>query len=165
MDETITHNQLVETFRGGLAIPTDVSAALDLLLAATGGNIVGMWRRVDHELHVLGIRWDDQFPLDVAADFTATTRVIGLEHTGFGIVHATLTKQPAVALLLSQGGQLPGSGGWLERFRSVQSLSVPVLRDGVVVAVLALSTRFRFTENDRTWSLTTGVAEQLAEML
>ncbi len=164
MDQTITVDQLVEAFRTGLAAQ-EISQALDLLLAATGGNILGMWRRVDHELRVLGFRYDAEFPLDVARDFGASTQVVSLEKTGLGIVHATLTKQPTVALLPADGGLLPGSGGWLERFGSVQSLSVPMLRNGEVVAVLALSTRFRFDQQDRTWTLTTELAERLAMLI
>ncbi len=164
MDHTITVDQLFEAFRTGLAA-NDISKGLDLLLTATGGNILGMWRRVDRELRVLGFRYDAEFPRDVAADFGATTQVVSLDKTGLGIVHATLTKLPAVALLPSQGGLLPGSGGWLERFGSVQSLSVPMLRNGEVVAVLALSTRFRFDQADRTWTLTTELADRLAMLI
>lgn len=165
MDEQITLDQLVEAFRAGLTKPGDLSQPLDLLLAATGGNAIGMWRRVGDALRVLGFRRVAEFPDDVAVEFAAATEVVSLEKTGLGIVHATLTQQPAVALLPSQGGRLPGSGGWLERFGSVQSLSVPVLKDEEVIAVLALSTCFRFGEQDRTWMLTVALAKKLAEML
>lgn len=164
MDDTITVDQLYATFTQGLA-RNDLSAALDLLLLATGGNILGMWRRVDHELRVLGVRYDAAFPIEVAAAFQAATQVVSLEQTGLGIVHATLTRQPTVALRPVDGGLLPGSGGWLERFGSVQSLSCPMLRNGEVVAVLALSTRFRFTEDDRTWTITTALADRLAAII
>jgi hypothetical protein len=165
MDLTITVDQLSAAFRAGLAEPTDLSAALDLLLSATGGNIVGMWRRIDQDLHVMCFRYDAEFPRDVAQAFAASTRVVSLEQTGLGIVHATLTAQPTVALLLSEGGLLPGSGGWLERFESVQSLSMPILRDETVIAVLALSTRFPFTSHDRTWTLMVALANELAALL
>lgn len=165
MDEQITLDQLVEAFRAGLTDPIDLSQSLDLLLTATGGNAIGMWRRIGGDLHRLGFRRDAQFPDDVAEEFAATTQVVSLEKTGLGIVHATLTKQPAVALLVSDGGSLPGSGRWLERWGSVQSLSVPVLQNNETVAVLALSTRFRFSDKDRTWTLTVALAKRLAEFL
>lgn len=165
MDEQITLDQLIEAFHAGLMNPINLGQPLDLLLSATGGNAIGIWQRVGNELRVLGFRRDAQFPDDVADEFAAATQVVSLEKTGLGIVHATLTRQPAVALLPSQGGLLPGSGGWLERFGSLQSLSVPLLKDQEVVAVLALSTRFRFGEQDRTWTLTVALAKRLAEML
>lgn len=162
MDNSITLDQLVEAFRAGLAEPVQLDHALDLLLAATGGNIVGMWRRVNNDLVRLGFRYDDQFPRDVAAAFGASTQLVSLEQTGLGIVHATLTRQPTVALLPSQGGLLPGSGGWLERFESLQSLSMPIMNDGEVVAVLALSTRFRFERDERAWELTEVLSKRIA---
>lgn len=165
MDHSIGLDQLAQAFRAGLAGPIHLDAALDLLLAATGGNAVGMWRRVGNDLLRLGFRCDSAFPADVAAEFIEVTRSVSLEKKGLGIVHATLTRQPAVALLSSQGGLLPGSAGWLERWGSVQSLSMPVLSGNEVVAVLALSTRFRFEATDRTWQLTDSLARQLASLL
>jgi hypothetical protein len=134
-----------------------------MLLAATGGSAIGMWHRVDRELRVIGFRHDDQFPRDVAKEFAAMIQVVSLDLTGLGIVHATLTKRPAVALLPSLGGRLPGSGGWLERFQSEQSLSYPIMHGDEVIAVLALCARFQFSEQDRTWTLTEALATKLAE--
>jgi hypothetical protein len=163
MDEKISLDQLIEAFQSGLTPPVDISQALDMLLSATGGCAIGMWHRVDRELQRIGFRCDDQFPRDVAKDFAATTQVVSLDLTGLGIVHATVTKRPAVALLPSLGGRLPGSGGWLEKFQAQQSLSIPILRGEEVVAVLALSTRFQFGEQDRTWILTAALAAKLSE--
>ena len=161
MDNTVTLEQLVDAFQAGSTDATQLVAALDLLLVATGGNAVGIWRRVDHELRVLGFICDAAFPQSVATDFVAATKLVSLDQTGLGIVHATLTRQPAVALLPSQGGLLPGSGGWLERFGSVQSLSMPIFSGKTVMGVLALSTRFRFESADRTWKLLADLAPRL----
>lgn len=164
MVHSSTTDQLTEAFRAGLA-RNEISAALQSLLVATEGNAVGVWRRVGHDLVVLGFAHDAAFPADVGVEFAAATQKVSLNQTGLGIVHAVLTEQPAVALLPSQGGLLPGSGGWLERFGSVQSLSVPIAKDGKMVAVLALSSRHRFQPADPTWKILTDLAAEISTLL
>lgn len=165
MNTAIALDQLIAGFRIALAGDGQLDRPLALLLDATGGNAIGMWRRVKEDLVRLGFHCDDQFPRDVAADFIEATRTVSLDRQGLGIVHATHTRQPAVALLESQGGTLPGSAGWLARWGSVQSLSMPIISGDEVVAVLALSTRFRFSPTDRTWQLTQELANELAPIL
>ena len=102
-------------------------------------------------------------PADVIEAFAAATRVVSLQQTGLGIVNAAVTQQPTVALLAVNGGRLPGSASWLERFEAVQSLAVPIMAKGRVRGVLALSTAYAFGPDHAAWLLTMNLAERIAQ--
>lgn len=156
---------LAELFRRCLKTGGSVDDALDVYLEATNSRAVGCWRQVDDELQVVGFRGHPTMPANVVEGFAEATRVVNLQQTGLGIVKAAVSQQPTVALLATSGGTLAGSATWLERFESVQSLAVPIIRDNRVRGVLALSTAYLFGPDHSSWQLTTQLADRLAEDL
>lgn len=154
--------RLAESFSKSLQSGTSADQALDEYLAATNSRAVGLWRLAGDELHVIGFRGHPTMPEDVVEGFAAATEVVTLQQTGLGIVKAAVSQQPTVALLATSGGTLAGSASWLERFESVQSLAVPIIRSGRVRGVLALSTAYAFGPDHAAWLLTTRLAERLA---
>ena len=154
--------QLAELFSKCWKSGGSADTALDAYLGATNSRAVGLWRRVDDELQVIGFRGHPTMALDVIAGFSAATRVVSLQQSGLGIVKAAVSQQPTVALLATSGGTLVGSASWLERFDAVQSLAVPILGAGRVRGVLALSTAYPFGPDHASWLLTTRLADRLA---
>lgn len=155
--------QLAELFSQCWQSGTGANEALDQYLAVTNSRAVGLWRLVADELQIVGFRGCSSMPIEVAQGFEDATRVVSLQQTGLGIVKAAVSQQPTVALLATNGGQLPGSASWLERFEAVQSLAVPVISEGHVRGVLALSTAYSFGPDHGAWQLTTELAERIAQ--
>ena len=155
--------RLAESFSKCLQSGTSADGALDAYLTATNSRAVGLWRLVDDELQVIGFRGHPTMSADVIEGFSAATRVVSLQQTGLGIVKAAISQQPTVAVLAACGGTLVGSASWLERFASVQSLAVPIIRNSRVRGVLALSTAYPFGPDHAAWILTTQLADRLAE--
>ncbi len=156
---------LAELFAQCLRTGGSADEALDAYLKATNSRAVGCWRQLDDELQVIGFRGHPTMPDDVVAGFAEATRVVSLQQTGLGIVKAAVSQQPTVALLATSGGTLAGSATWLERFESVQSLAVPIVRGNRVRGVLALSTAYPFGPDHSSWQLTTQLADRLAKHL
>lgn len=157
--------QLAESFSECWRSGCSADTALDEYLAATSSRAVGLWRQVDQELQVIGFRGQPTMAPAVIEEFSAATQIVSLQQAGLGIVKAAVSQQPAVAVLVANGGTLVGSASWLERFAAVQSLAVPIIRHGRVRGVLALSTAYSFGPDHPSWLLTMQLASLLAAQI
>jgi hypothetical protein len=133
---------------------------LDALLEATGARATGLWFVRETALELRAFRAVAGMAQEVQDDFASATARVSLESAGLGIVKAALTREPTVAYLGT--GALEGSGGWLRRFGAVQSLALPVIEGGEVVAVLAISAAEEFGSNSRLWRWVDQLAAAIA---
>jgi hypothetical protein len=158
-------DELRQAFAAGIAAGGSFSGPLRNLLAATGSRAVGLWRRDGRSLQALGFEGADDMPDEVRTGFAQGTARVPLDQTSLGIVKAALTERPAVATRTGGTTGLAGSAGWLERFDAAQSLAVPILRDGELSGVLAISTPYAFDERHGAWQLVVALAAELGAIL
>jgi GAF domain-containing protein len=147
-----------EADRGGIEF---IGRALERLQRTTSARAVGLWKRTGGELLLVGFRAVAEMPHGVQSGFSEATRSVRLTETGFGIVQAVVSNQPALATLDPDACGLPGSSSWVARFEARCSVAMPVHHDGEVVGAIALATANDLAPGDAVWKL----LEQLAEIL
>ncbi len=155
--------QVVTQLEQELREQNSVSGVLDLLLAQLKGRAAGLWRCADGNLLQVGFRAVPEMDLQVQQDFAALTKEVSLENKGLGIVKAVLERQPAIGTLSSTESGLPGSSEWLVKFGAQQSYAIPVIEDGEVTGVLAISTDCIHQAGDAEWEIQTQIANRIGE--
>lgn len=131
--------------------PEPLHTILSGLLNETAARAVGLWRVTGERLVALGFLAVSDMPTEVSRGFAAATAEVSLSQTGLGIVKAVLSQAPAIALEDPQTTGLPGSASWLVRFEARQSLSLPVIREGNVVGVIAVALPKEFAASSPEW--------------
>lgn len=157
-------DELEADFRAALCAKIEPVIALSKFLKRIDCNAVGLWKVEEGTLVQIGFVPDGKMPKHVAEEFTAATRRVSLDQMGLGIVNAAVNQKPTIAKSLSRGGSLPGSGSWLDRFEALQSLSMPIVHDGITIGVLAVSANYFFDEEHESWQVTRELAERLASL-
>lgn len=126
-------------------------AVMSSLLLATGARAVGWWRRVGEELEQLSFQAVADMPQDVCVGFMAATGRVAMSRIELGCVRAAAELRPVIAREDAAQRGLSGSASWLVRFGAIQSLALPIIRDGVAIGVLAIATAELFDESSPIW--------------
>jgi GAF domain-containing protein len=156
--------QIAHALRGESGLEDVIDTALKDLLALTDSRAVGLWRVDKDALVLAGFAARTDMPKDIQESFAQATREVSLTQTRLGIVSAVNHKAPAVAVINAGPEGLVDSAGWLAKFQAVQSLSVPIVQQGRIIGVLAVSTANPFSEGDEIWQLITGLAERIGPL-
>lgn len=138
-----------------------IEAVLADVLAELEGRAIGLWRVAGEQLVMLGFAAVADMPADVQRAFRESTGEISLSLVRFGIVKAVVTGEPTVMRAEDAVTSPAGSPGWLLRFDSSSSLSVPVRCDGGIVGVFAVSSRESFDPESGGGARLMSIAEAL----
>lgn len=151
-------SQLADRLSKAVRVESGVEEVLADVLHALNGRAIGLWRAEPDRLRMLGFAAVEDMADDVQRAFRESTGEIDLSLVRFGIVKAAVEGRPTVMRVEDAATSPAGSPGWLVRFDSVSSLSVPVHdTEGTLVAVFAVSSRESFDPE-------TGGGARLVEM-
>lgn len=150
--------ELAVAFRNRLTRKEPLAEPLKDLLNATGGQATGLWRLRGGVLELLGFQAVEDMPREVRREFVAATQRVPLDQAKLGIVKAALTGTRVIVQPETPTPDVSGSVSWLARFAAHSSCAVPIIANGHVAGVLAVS----FTDLQTTDSPASQLLEALA---
>ena len=151
----------------GLNARQSIHDTLVRLLQADKGRAIGYWTWAEDEQALLleAFAAVDDMPAEVQRDFAEQTRQVPVSETGLGIVEAVIAGKPAWANIDPSATGLGASASWLAKFEATQSLAIPILVEGQLRGVLAISSANSMSADAHGGKLLLATADHLAEHL